>query len=352
MKTTRIFRALALAAVTAAVAGCMVPLTRRPLVTDYPLLKEGPSQAWPLQLTARFLGTSTLVLSDGRTTIMTDASFSRPSVGRLILHPVTPHEGRIRAALKAAHVTRAAAIFVAQSHHDHAMDTPYVAHLTGATIVGSRSTANLALGVGFPGESIERMADGSVCRFGAFTVTTFKTPHSSPMPFPGEIPRQLGRSAWVEDYKEGGNFSFHVAHPWGNVLIVPSRGAREGGPLRLKAQTVFLGIGGVVLSASSLHPIWDGYVANSEATRVFPIHWDNFFKELDLEPSTDPPRRLRRKLAYLQEIARLHEAAGGRRVIVGYLPTGKEELLGAGTGEPPVAATEDGCDPDRGSSTG
>ncbi|HEU0099804.1 MAG TPA: hypothetical protein VFQ67_13650 [Allosphingosinicella sp.] len=342
----RFFRSLALAAATAALAGCMAPPARRPPVTRYPLLEEEPSPPRPPRLTARFLGTSTLVLSDGRTTIMTDGFFSRPSVGRLILHPVAPRERRIRAALDAAHVTRAAAIFVAHSHHDHAMDAPYVAHLTGATIVGSPSTANIALGVGFPDGRIERMADGSVCRFGAFVVTIFKTPHSSPMPFPGEIRRKLRRSAWVEEYKEGGNFTFHVAHPWGSVLIVPSRGARADWRLPLKAETVFLGVGGIVPSARSLGPVWDQYVAGSEATRVFPIHWDNFFKELDLDPPAAAPKRLRRKLGYLQEIARLHERTGGKRVTVDYLRFGAEEPLGSGTSELREEAAARGCAPD------
>lgn len=304
-------RAAAAAAAGAALlsACALVPLTQRPPVDDYPLLparQETGDPAPPERLTARFFGTSTLAISDGETTIMTDGFFSRPSILELANFPVTPSRRRIEAALAKGGISRVAAIFVAQSHHDHAMDTPYVAALTGAEIVGSSSTALIARGVGFPGERIRAIGNRSVCRFGRFKVTVYRTPHSSPMPFPGEIETKLHRRAWVEDYKEGGNFSFHIEHPWGNVLIVPSRGARLFD--KVQAETVFLGIGGRVRGLEALRPLWNAFVRNSRAKTVYPIHWDFFFKA----PGRNGLPRLwsvRRKFGYLRQLAR--EQGGG-----------------------------------------
>jgi L-ascorbate metabolism protein UlaG (beta-lactamase superfamily) len=327
-----------------ALSGCVVPLARRPAVTEFEPLAERPTPAEPANLTEHNFGTSTIVFSDGRTTIMTDGFFSRPSIGRLLLLPVAPNEKRIRAALDRAGLGHAAAIFVAHSHHDHAMDTPYVAQLTGATVVGSRSTENIALGVGFPRDRVQRIADGSVCRFGAFTVTIFQTPHSTPKPFPGEISGPLSRSAWVEDYREGGNFTFHVAHPLGNVLVVPSRGVRKGWSGRpLRADTVFLGVGGLVSSADKLRPMWDQFVVGFKAETVYPIHWDDFLRKASSEFDGEIPSRLRKKLHSLEQLA-------GRKGMVKAPPYAVEIPLGHGQpgGTPPSEAVAEGCVPKAG----
>jgi len=241
------------------------------------------------------------VLSDGLSSIMVDGFFSRPTLRRLLTGPVTPDEARIRGGLRDAGVTRLSAVLVAHSHHDHAMDAPYVAQLTGATVVGSRSTANIALGSGFPAKRIEIVGDRWVCRFGEFTVTTFLTPHSKPNLLPGRIAKPLPRSASVLAYKEGGSYSFHVAHPLGNVLIVPSRAVRPDWSVPLPAATVFLGMGGRVSSAEQLRPYWDQFVSGSGAKTVYPIHWDDFFTEY--EELERVPRRLARKKALLESLS-------------------------------------------------
>lgn len=232
---------------------------------------------------------------------MVDGFFSRPSLRRLLTGAVVPDEARIRGGLRDADVTRLSVVLVAHSHHDHAMDAPYVAQLTGATVVGSRSTANIALGSGFPAERIEIVGDGWVCRFGEFTVTTFLTPHSRPNLLPGRIAKPLPRSASVLAYRDGGNYSFHVAHPLGNVLIVPSRAVRPGWSVPLRAATVFLGVGGRVSSAEQLRTYWDQFVSGSGAKTVYPIHWDNFFAEY--QELKRVPRRLARKKAFLESLA-------------------------------------------------
>lgn len=296
------FRTMAVLAVAFMLSACL-PLARRPMVTDY--MKEPPPRQTGQaagKLTARFLGTSTIVISDGKTTIMTDGFLSRPSLGRLMLLPVSPRFRRIETALNRAKVTHVDAIFVAQSHHDHAMDTPYVAQRTGAKIVGSESTRQVALSVGFPGR-IETLRHGSRHDVGKFHVTVFQTPHSKPTPFPGEIAEDLSRRAWVEDYREGGNFSFLVEHPRGRILIVPARGCRIGQFQGVKADVVFLGIGGLGVKEKLMIDYWKEAVEQTGAKSVFPIHWDNFFRELR-EPLEPVYRRgLRKKWKALEKLA-------------------------------------------------
>jgi L-ascorbate metabolism protein UlaG (beta-lactamase superfamily) len=315
----RFAKGLAAAALIVGASGLVacLPLARRPLVDSYEPLEADGAPAPSSGLRARFLGTSTIVLTDGETTIMTDGFLSRPSLGRLALLPVTPNRVRIEHALLKARATRVAAIFVAQSHHDHAMDTPYVAQLTGATIVGSESTRNIALGVGFRGKT-ETLGHGSRHSFGRFRVTAYKTPHSSPKPFPGKIDEKLSRRAWIEDYREGGNFSFFIEHDLGRVLIVPSRGCWTGQFKGLRADVVFLGIGGLFTRKSLMRDYWEETVVRRGASKVIPIHWDNFFRPLDRKLKPLFGGSFNRRMEILEELA------GGKVDLV--LPRAWEEI--------------------------
>jgi L-ascorbate metabolism protein UlaG (beta-lactamase superfamily) len=300
--------------------GCQ-SLTPRPLVSEYePFARATPAVA-DGRLRARFLGTSTIAITDGDTTIMTDGFFSRPSIARLFLGAVRPNRLRIEHALLKAGLTRVDAIFVAQSHHDHAMDTAYVAHLTGARIIGSSSTVNIALGSDFKGE-IEALGHRSIHKVGLFEVTAFQTPHSSPTPFPGKNTGKLSPYAGVEDYREGGNFSFLVNHPRGRILIVPSRGCREGQFQGVTADVVFLGVGGLFTKPGLMKDHWRESVVRTGARLVIPIHWDNFFRPLHKRMDSLMPGSIEKREALL--IALAAEAPPEADIRVERVPDWKE----------------------------
>lgn len=98
---------------------------------------------------ATFLGVSTILLSDGETSLMTDGFFSRPPLLRSMLRPLRPDGAAVDRALTRTRTDRLAAVLVAHSHYDHAMDSPTVAERTGAELVGSPSTRHIAEGYGF-----------------------------------------------------------------------------------------------------------------------------------------------------------------------------------------------------------
>jgi L-ascorbate metabolism protein UlaG (beta-lactamase superfamily) len=57
------------------------------------------------------------------------------------------------------------------------MDAPEVAKQTGAQLVGSQSTANIALGYGFPKEKLTVVGDSANMRFGRFQITMLASDH-------------------------------------------------------------------------------------------------------------------------------------------------------------------------------
>ena len=63
------------------------------------------------------------------------------------------------------------------SHYDHAMDAPEVAKRTGAQLVGSQSTANIALGYGFPKDKLTVVGDSPNMHFGRFQITLLASGH-------------------------------------------------------------------------------------------------------------------------------------------------------------------------------
>ena len=238
----------------------------------------------PTKLTATYLGTSTVLISDGETSIMTDGFFSRPTAWDLMFGNISPDQTIIKEALLNINVSNLAAVIPIHSHHDHAMDAPVVVQQTGAMLVGSQSTANIGRGWGLEEIQIKVITDSHPLQFGQFKVRLIATEHA---PAPNMIKTLIGAGqtinkpisfpAALSDFKEGGSYSVFIEHPLGNVLIHGSAGFKKDSLLGLKADVVFLGIAGL----GKQNPQYQNQYVNElvtkvGATRVVPVHWDDF----------------------------------------------------------------------------
>lgn len=258
------------------------------------LVLSSPAQARPTcpqaglepgPLRARFMGVSTILLEDGKTAIMVDGFFSRPSFERVAFHRIDPDRGRITAALERAGVRCLAALLVAQAHHDHALDAAVVAYETGAELIGSESTANIGLG-GVPRpEQITPVAGGEERDFGRFHVRVIRSPHSPgiiPFLLRGRIPTPLTPPRHTLGYRDRLNFSFLVTHGDRRILIHPSANFPAEGMGSIRADVVFLSIGDLgSRSRRFIESYWRAIVQETGARLIIPIHWDNFFRPLD-----------------------------------------------------------------------
>lgn len=265
----------------------------------------------------RFLGVSTVLVEDGRSAVLIDGFFSRPGLLRVLLGKVAPDPAAIAHGLALGGIEKLDAVVVAHSHYDHALDSPEVARRTGAVLVGSRSTANVGRGSGFPEERI-RVVDGEVeLTFGSFRLTLVPSrhvPHGMAM---GEIAEPLVPPARALDYLEGGSFSILVEHPRGSLLVQASAGWIDGALAGRHADVVLLGIGALgAMDDAYRDAYWREVVAAVGARRVLPIHWDDFTEPLaePLPPVPNLVDDLERTLAFLEERSR---AAG---VDLGWLP--------------------------------
>ncbi|MFF3460163.1 MBL fold metallo-hydrolase [Streptomyces sp. NPDC002730] len=119
-----------------------------PSMQRYLPYMEKPAAAPVGAVTARFLGTSSLLLQDGTTTVLSDGFVTRPSIARTVAGTIQPDRDVITRAINRLDITTMSAVFCCHSHYDHALDAPIWAAQTGAQLLGSQSTANVGRGLG------------------------------------------------------------------------------------------------------------------------------------------------------------------------------------------------------------
>ncbi|MEU7060290.1 MBL fold metallo-hydrolase [Streptomyces sp. NPDC046197] len=236
----------------------------------------------PDGLTARFLGTSSLLLSDGDTTLLCDGFVTRPGLLRVVLGRIGPDRALVRDAIGRLEAHSLAAVFCAHTHYDHALDAPVWCLETGADLVGSESTANVGRGVGLPESSLRVVEGGDALTYGRFELTFLDSVHSPGDHYPGTVDQPLVPPAPARAWKTGTAFSVHVSHPRGSVLVHASANHRPGMLAGCQADVVYLGVG--LLGKQSpefVRTYWDEVVGASGARRVVLVHWDDFFTGLD-----------------------------------------------------------------------
>jgi L-ascorbate metabolism protein UlaG (beta-lactamase superfamily) len=268
-------------------------------LNNYPSLKlyeryvltQEPNIAKGQQVTATFLGTATILIRDGETSLMTDGFFTRPGgFLKILFGKVAPDTTIISGVLNRAGVTQLATVMTGHSHYDHAMDAPEVAKRTGALLLGSESTANVGRGWGLPEDRIKIIKPGEPMSFGQFTVTFIQSTHgplNAPISLGGddqgeEITDPLLPPARASAYKEGGTYSILIEHPLGNTLIHGSAGFIEGALDDVEADVIFLGIARLGNNKRAYQEAYFRETVQAVgARRIIPIHWDDFTVSLE-----------------------------------------------------------------------
>ncbi|MEM7358988.1 MAG: MBL fold metallo-hydrolase [Pseudomonadota bacterium] len=241
----------------------------------------------------RFMGNTNILITDGVTSLMTDAWFSRPSLLTLALADIEPDMTEISNGMQMGVIDKLAAIFPVHSHYDHAMDAPEVARQTGALLVGSESTANIGRGWGLSEDQIRVVNSGEPMQFGKFQVRMIESVHFE---FPDPELRAAALSDPVIeeplvppvsalDYKMGGAYSLVIEHPKGSVLIHGSAGFVPSQLDAYDVDVVFLGVGGIAGQAPEYQAgYWQHVVRAVDPRWVYPVHWDSLTDPLGQEP--------------------------------------------------------------------
>ncbi len=272
---------LALSAVLA-LLGTLLWRDRVPL-EDIPIA-SAPTGALPGDgVTVTWFGVTTLMFDDGDTQVLIDGFVSRPSIFSILVHrPVGNDVARINWFLHEYQAQRVAVIVASHSHFDHAMDVGAMANRTRAAVLGSASTAAIALGAGVPEAQIVVAASDIPYTFGRFTVRLIPAPHapvgwSGSVPLPGRIEAPLTLPAPLTAFREGGSFAVHISHPAGEALVQASAGFDPQALDTLQVDTVFLGVGLLEsLGRDYMEAYWHATVTATGATTVVPVHFDDY----------------------------------------------------------------------------
>ncbi|MDP9823231.1 L-ascorbate metabolism protein UlaG (beta-lactamase superfamily) [Nocardioides massiliensis] len=241
-----------------------------------------PAANGPFAVT--FLGVSTLLLDDGESAVMTDGFFSRPSLAKVGLGRIAPDHDRITAALARTSVDRLQGVLPVHTHFDHALDAAVVAERTGAVLIGGESTANIGRGGGLPEERLRVVASGESLSLGGFELTWVESDHCPPDRFPGPITEPVVPPAKAKDYRCGEAWSLLFKHTSGRTaLIQGSAGYVPGALAGQRADVAYLGVGQLGLQDEDyIRAYWAETVQAVGAKSVVLIHWDDFFRPLDV----------------------------------------------------------------------
>lgn len=234
----------------------------------------------------KYFGISNLLFDDGKTKILFDCSFSRPSLKQLVFSKINTNSALVDEILAAAKVTKIDSIFISHSHYDHALDLGYVANKFNSHIYGTSSTLNIARGQQIKENKMTEFSPFSTYIIGDFSIKVLPSVHSKPFFFNNDLgqkitePLTLPAREW--QFKEGGSFDFLLKHHNKIYLIRPSFGYVNNELKDIKADYLFLA---TTTFSNENRTEQRNFLRETidqvKPKIIIPLHWDNFVRPLN-----------------------------------------------------------------------
>lgn len=121
------------------------------------------------------------------------------------------------------HIARADFVLLSHSHFNHAMDISHIARKTGATVIGTESTANIARASGVPDAQIITVRGGEDFEFDRLSIRVIPSLHSALSNkhywSSGTVPRDVKTPLRLKDYVEGGMLAYMARIGGWQVLL-------------------------------------------------------------------------------------------------------------------------------------
>jgi len=255
-------------------------------ISDFKKWQYSPSEktAFSSRLKVKFFGVSTLLFDDGKTQILIDGFFSRPSLYQVLFQNIQSQPALIRQIIQQQHLQRTQAIFVTHSHYDHALDLAELGRqLSHTKIIGSNSSLNIARGGQVAEQQLIQVQPLHALSFGEFKITAIASQHTPPTAVNNdlgeEIKQPLQLPARFSKFKEGHSFDYLIEHQGHKILVKASTGAVPDQLKNLKVDTLFLGIAQLSRQSEQFQQNYlDQTLRTLKPEVVIPIHWDNFFQ--------------------------------------------------------------------------
>jgi L-ascorbate metabolism protein UlaG (beta-lactamase superfamily) len=244
------------------------------------------------QLRLTYLGAAGWEITDGTVVVLVDPYLTRAKYGTPI-DAVSPDDPRPTVGNSTVvppdtvtidkHITRANVIVVTHTHPDHALDVPYIAAKTGAAVVGTESTANLARASGVAEPQLNPVTGKEELKFPGVSIRVIPSRHGifrrpsnpdAPPPVPPRIPRDIQPPFRYADHAEGGTLAYLIRIAGHELIVFGSMNFIESELTGLRPDIAL--IGGMPERANI-----DDYTgrilrALGRPRTVIPTHWDQF----------------------------------------------------------------------------
>jgi len=247
------------------------------------------------QVRLTYLGTAGWEISDGRTTLLVDPYLSR-------LHMTSPNDdvlpGDRRRRFTPAdaaesdtatidrHIQRADFILITHTHTDHALDMPYIARKTGATVIGTESARNLARAYGIPGDKLIVARGGDDLEFEGWSLRVIPSLHGilrrapflrrdpNAPPAPAVIPLDVAAPLHLNQFAEGGTLAYLIRIGGRQILVFGSMNYIEREVEGLRPDVALIG---AMPERREIHDYTSRLLKAIGYPRlVLPTHWDRF----------------------------------------------------------------------------
>jgi L-ascorbate metabolism protein UlaG (beta-lactamase superfamily) len=275
-------------------------------------------------VTLAYLGTAGWQIIDGKTTILIDPYLTRakyPSpndgVDKNDPRPLVGIDSVVESdtAVIDAHIQHADYIFLTHTHPDHSLDMPYIARKTGALVVGTESTANLARVSGVPTAQIRAVKGDEELTFDTFSVRVIHSLHGifAP-PRPGRLPPPIPLfpanakpPIRFGQHVEGGTLAYLIRIGGHQIVVFGSMNYIESELRGLRPDVALIGAMPERQNIENYTPRLMHVLGNPPL--VLPTHWDRFNVgyEVSQQPAVD------RLASFLAEVK---AASPATRVIV------------------------------------
>ena len=260
-----------------------------------------------------YLGTAGWQITSGKTVILIDPYLTRAK-SRSPNDDVSPDDPRPLVTRESvvepdtavidAHIKRADFIFLTHTHSDHSLDMPYIARKTGARVIGTESTANVARAYQLPESQIQIVKGGEQLKFDGFSVRVIRSVHGIfTKPAPGQTPQPpplvpAGVKAPLRygQHVEGGTLAYLVEIAGHRLIFFGSMNYIESELTGLRPDVAMIGAMPERNNIEDYTPRLMrvlGYPA-----LVIPTHWDRFNVTYDV--SQEPA--VRRLQSFLDEV--------------------------------------------------
>ena len=226
-----------------------------------------------------------LLFDDGKDQLLFDCHVTRPSIMTCLAGKLSTDKDIADRVIREFKIDRLRGIFISHSHHDHVLDAPYFSVKCHAAVYGSSSALNVARGGGAGEDMLYSYEDAREYQIGNFHVRILESLHSEPHWYNNDIgktiDRPLAQPAGKSEFKEGGSYDFLISCQEKNYLIRPSYNYIDGQLDHIRADVLFLGIGGLSRDSKERRKaFFEETIGKTECKTVVPVHWDNFFTPL------------------------------------------------------------------------